>query len=226
MQREQRVGDSEMAMRLALRGLQSSIWTALPAIVQSFNATAQTIVAQLAIKMQQQLADGSWTDIEVSPILDVPVVFPNGGGFTLTFPITAGDECLLIFSSRCIDDWWQSGGVGTQIELRMHNLSDGFALVGPRSQPRRLSSVAINATELRSDDGLTKVKLGPGSKIRLEAAQVEVHAREQYRWDVNGYGVKYRYTGSNTWLVDSYQTPRIGDTVTSTSHNISPPEIP
>jgi hypothetical protein len=32
------------------------------------------------------------------PILnDLPVVFPRGGGVTLTFPIKEGDECLIVF---------------------------------------------------------------------------------------------------------------------------------
>lgn len=53
------------------------------------------------------------------PILpDVPVVFPGGGGFALTFPVAAGDECLVVFASRCIDAWWQSGGVGEPMEPR------------------------------------------------------------------------------------------------------------
>ena len=33
------------------------------------------------------------------------MVFPGGGGFALTFPVAAGDECLVVFASRCIDDY-------------------------------------------------------------------------------------------------------------------------
>ena len=69
----------------------------------------------------------------------MPVVFPGGGGFALTFPVAAGDECLVVFASRCIDAWWQSGGVGEPMEPRMHDLSDGFALIGVRSQPAHVS---------------------------------------------------------------------------------------
>lgn len=101
------------------------------------------------------------------PILpDVPVVFPGGGGFALTFPVAAGDECLVVFASRCIDAWWQSGGVGEPMEPRMHDLSDGFALVGVRSQARRLSpAVDSGNVQLRSDDGKTFVEMTPGGDV-------------------------------------------------------------
>ena len=101
------------------------------------------------------------------PILpDVPVVFPGGGGFALTFPVAAGDECLVVFASRCIDAWWQSGGVGEPMEPRMHDLSDGFALVGVRSQPHRLSpAVHTGNTQLRADDGSAYVEITPGGAV-------------------------------------------------------------
>ena len=94
------------------------------------------------------------------------VVFPGGGGFALTFPVAAGDECLVVFASRCIDAWWQSGGVGEPMEPRMHDLSDGFALVGVRSQPHRLSpAVHTGNTQLRADDGSAYVEITPGGAV-------------------------------------------------------------
>jgi phage baseplate assembly protein gpV len=91
------------------------------------------------------------------------VFFPGGGGLTLTFPIKPGDECLVIFASRCIDAWWQQGGIKGQAELRMHDLSDGFIFAGVRSQPR---AFVVNTTsaQLRTDDGAAYVEVNPTSK--------------------------------------------------------------
>ena len=71
-----------------------------------------------------------------------------------------------MFASRCIDAWWQSGGVGEPMEPRMHDLSDGFALVGVRSQPHRLSpAVHTGNTQLRADDGSAYVEITPGGAV-------------------------------------------------------------
>lgn len=80
-------------------------------------------------------------------------------GVTLTFPVQPGDECLIVFTSRGFDNWWQSGGIQPPMEARMHDLSDGFVFLGFRSQPRKLSNVSTTTCQLRSDDGVTLVEL-------------------------------------------------------------------
>lgn len=87
----------------------------------------------------------------------------RGGGCTLTFPIAEGDECLVIFASRCIDAWWTAGGVQVQSEFRMHDLSDGFAIVGPFSQATKISGWSTSAVQLRSNDGEAYLQLNPTS---------------------------------------------------------------
>lgn len=225
MDRRERLNDINAALLVALEGWQSGMWTALPCIIVSFDAVKMTCVAQPALQGVIRQEDGSKVLTSMPMLLDVPVVFPSGGGYTLTFPITAGDEALVVFASRCIDAWWQLGGIRNQVEFRMHDLSDGFAIVGPRSQPRVLSSVSTTATELRSDDGQTKVQVTNG-KIRLQAVNVEVHASGSYRWDVNGYGEHVTYAGGNVWNVASYMTPVLPQVVNSSSNNINVPEIP
>ena len=116
------------------QGLQAGLWTALPGIVTKFDPAKMTCEVQPAIKgyVRGPKGDASW--VKMPLLVDCPVVFPGAGGFTLTFPIKAGDEVLVIFAARCIDSWWQSGGIQVQAELRLHDLSDGFVIPGPRSQ--------------------------------------------------------------------------------------------
>ncbi|STF64297.1 putative phage related protein [Escherichia coli] len=73
-----------------------------------------------------------------------------------------------IFADRCIDFWWQSGGIQETVDDRMHDLSDAFCIVGPQSQARRISGINTSATQLRSDDGSTYFELNPDTrKIKL-----------------------------------------------------------
>ena len=163
MDQRERSGDLTEALRAALDGRQAKMWTATPGIIQSFDADAQTVVVQPSIQARQSFPDGSVKLVNLPLLLDCPVQFPAGGGVSLTFPLTAGDECLVVLASRCIDAWWQSGGVQAPMEARMHDLSDGFALVGFRSQPRALSGVSTTKAQLRSDDGRAWIELDPTS---------------------------------------------------------------
>lgn len=229
MDRRERTDDLTEALLAALSGFQAGLWTAMPAIIQSFDATKMTVTAKPAIQAQMRAPDGrvSWKPLPL--LVDVPVQFVGGGGATFTFPIKAGDEATIIFTSRCLDAWWQSGGVQVQSELRMHDLSDGIAIVGLRSLPRALPAISTTAAQLRSDDGQTLIELEPATgKVRIQATDVEVHARHSYSWDVNGFGERVTYLGANTWNRHKWQTPRITppDTVTETNSDIHPPEIP
>lgn len=160
MLRQERTEDNDEALRLALTGWQSEIWTALPGIIDTVDLEKNTCTVQPTIKGIFRQKDGS-TKIVTMPIcLDVPIVWPRGGGFALTFPIKKGDEGMLVFMSRCFDAYWQNGGVQPQAEQRMHDLSDGYFILGGSSQPKKLANVADDAVELRNDDdGKTKVRL-------------------------------------------------------------------
>lgn len=159
MDRRERNTTLSDAILASFQGLKAEIWNALPGIIQSFDPAKMTVVVQPSIQAlwRDPLGNQTWQTMPLC--LDVPVMFPGGGGCTMTFPLMEGDECLLIFASRCIDAWWQSGGIGVQAEMRMHDLSDGFCLPGPRSQPRVLSGISTSALQIRSDDGSAFVQI-------------------------------------------------------------------
>jgi phage baseplate assembly protein gpV len=170
MRQDEYLNDFKESLDGVLNGRQSLIWTALPAIIQSFDASALTCTAQPAIQAQVRAQDGSTSWVALPLLVDVPVCFPRGGGCTLTFPVAAGDEALIVFSSRCIDAWWQSGGVQVQAELRMHDLSDGFAILGPFSQATKISGWSSNSVQLRSNDASTYIDLNPtAQKVKIVA---------------------------------------------------------
>lgn len=107
--------------------------------------------------------------ITMAPLVDVPVIFPSAGGFALTFPLLAGDEVLVMFSARCIDGWWQNSGVQPQAEFRMHDLSDGFAIPGPKSLPKVIPNISTDSVQLRTLDGTAYVEIAAGGVINLVA---------------------------------------------------------
>lgn len=175
MDRRERYADDEELLRAALEAHQTGIWTAIPGIVQSFDVTQQTAVVQPALKVSVPLPDGTTESRSLPLLLDCPVQFPGAGGFALTFPVEQGDECLVVFASRCIDAWWQSGKVSEQAELRLHDLSDGFVLLGFSSLPQVLENLSPDTTQLRNQDASVVVELTP-TEVNVTAPTVNVSA--------------------------------------------------
>ena len=152
-----------------IAALQAEIWTALPGIVESYDPARQTAVVRLAV--QGEITDeGGYSSYMTLPLLpNVPVEFPAGGGFTLTFPVKKGDECVVEFQARDISGWKQSGGMRPPLSGRMHDLTDAVCRVGVRSRARLLAPAPdAAAVELRSDDGLAKISMSPDKCIKLE----------------------------------------------------------
>jgi hypothetical protein len=145
--------DHEEALKAMQHGDQATIWTSFPGIIESFDPNKVTASVQPAIQAKRQSMDGTFTMVDIPVMQDVPVVFERGGGFILTFPVAKGDECIVWISSRCIDSWWQSGGVQPPAHPRMHDLSDGFCKVGPSSQAHLPGAVSTTSVQLRQVGG-------------------------------------------------------------------------
>lgn len=160
---QSQLGGEQQAAQAIADSVSSQIRVAMPGIIQSFDPAAVTCTVEVALR--GVAGDES---VELKPLVDVPVIFPRGGGCTLTFPVKAGDECLLIFADRCIDFWWQAGGVQETVDPRQHDLSDAFAIVGPQSQAQKISGISMTAAQLRTDDGAAFVEVAAGHDITVQ----------------------------------------------------------
>jgi hypothetical protein len=163
----QLLNDSETAARIMLDGRQANIWTAMPAIIESIDLEAMTIEAQPVIQGVVTDSTGAESFVNLPLLVDVPICFPKGGGFVLTFPLAIGDEVLIVIANRCIDSWWQSGGIGVPLEDRMHDLSDGFAIPGPYSQPEVVPAISATDVQLRNYLGTEFISIGASGQINL-----------------------------------------------------------
>lgn len=135
--------------------------------VQSFDASNQT--AQVTINYQKtyfrgaNLGEPSYVDYPV--LVDSPVVILSGGPAQLTFPIAAGDTCLVLFNDRDIDNWFASGQVMPLKTQRMHSFSDALVLVGIRSLKNPVEDYDTERASLAY--GETRVAVGE-EKVLIE----------------------------------------------------------
>lgn len=130
----------------------------------SFNSAIQTAVVQIQIKRIDSIkTDGTVLYKQVPLLFDCPVVVMFGGGASLTFPISAGDSCLVLFNDREIDNWFATGQQSVVNTQRTHSISDGIALVG------------INSLQSAIQNYLTagiRLAFNPNTKIELTSGQI------------------------------------------------------
>jgi Phage protein Gp138 N-terminal domain/GpV Apex motif len=162
--------DITVLLEALKREIKKEINCAKVGVIQSWSPSTNTVVVKIAQQQVTSVAqDGTRTLAEYPLLLTVPVAFPGGGGFTLTFPIAVGDECLVVFNDRELDNWFSSGAGLPPTTARIHDISDGVAFVGLRSSPRALASISSSTTQLRSDDGTTFVEIAGGGIINAVA---------------------------------------------------------
>ena len=203
---QERLGLSTEAIEGALWQWACMMRTAIPAYVLSFDPDAQTVTVQIAIKEivlkpppsttatpSPGVTQNIPTDVPVPQIEDVPIIMMRVPGWSLTFPIVEGTECLLIFGDACIDGWWQNGGLNPQADRRRHDLSDAFALFGPWSQPNRIPNYSTDSVQLRSDDLTVLVSLS-SDRISIVAPKIDVTSLG----DINITGKKVTVTSTDS----------------------------
>ena len=95
--------------------------------------------------------------IELPEFTMVPPVFMQGGGSYTAHPIAVGDYCLLILTERCFDRWYDGADFQSPAEFRMHDYSDGLAIVGvnPLASAITIPSVIQQTGDTNQDGDYT-----------------------------------------------------------------------
>jgi len=167
----EKITDPEEPLRAMVDDIKAGLHTALTGIVTKFDPAKMTVDVQPSIKSAVRQPDGTVKMIPYPLLTGVPVNFPGGGGMTMTFPIKPGDEAMVTFASRSTDAWFQSGGEQNPMDARTQDLSDGTAHVGVRSSSKVPQNVSADSTEIRTDDGKTKISMNGGGGIGMETNQ-------------------------------------------------------
>ena len=158
-----RSSGQETQIREVLDRALSRINTCIPGIIRSFDSSNQTVTVSPAIKMKVTI-DNVQTFLDLPPLIEVPLVFPNIAslGFAITFPVSVGDSCLIVFSQRAIDNWHERDGVQPPEEgagSRHHDLTDAFAILAPVALPNAFDGWEENGIQIRNRDKSSLITL-------------------------------------------------------------------
>lgn len=146
------------------------VHTAMPGIIRTFNATEQTASVQPGIRRvfkERGIESDTLIEEDLPLLINVPVIFPRGGGFSMTFPVQPDDECLIVFNERSIDGWHLDGEVKKPSARRMHALSDAVVYVGLSSLTNKVLDYDPVNTEIKKDDGSVSIKWMNDSDLSL-----------------------------------------------------------
>lgn len=156
--------DSPEALQQIITRTLFDVNTSMPGTVKSFNAKNQVAVVTPNIRMIQNSLNGTSKTIQMPDLIEVPCIFPYSttSGFSLTFPVKVGDQCLLIFSQRSIDNWHKYGRVQDPVEKnfpRAHSLSDAICIVGLIAKPNAISDFSEDSIEIRNKTRRVRVRV-------------------------------------------------------------------
>ncbi len=143
-------------------------------LVDTINIALQTALANLHTATIARVERVNATTIDVQPVINrvvngesiklpvftkVPPLFLQGGSSYTAHPIAVGDYCLLIFTERCFDRWYEGQDEQQPAEFRMHDYSDGIAIVGinPRADAITIPGVITRIGDTYEEGDTTHV---------------------------------------------------------------------
>jgi hypothetical protein len=167
--------DLNDVFRVALERIQSSIRTAVPATVVSFDRGPR--LCSVSVDMLARLRSG---DVIALPQIDrVPVQWPAGGGWAMDADLAVGENVLLIVFDRDISGWLPAGAVEAPVRRMMHDISSCVAIPGLRPISRQgKQSVAPGELFIGADSGsppMLMMRKTPASAT-LEATTISLGA--------------------------------------------------
>lgn len=112
----------------------------------------------------------------------VPFVVLGGGSSNLTFPISKGDNCLLLFCDYEIDRWWDTGESLPATIERKHDISDAFAIIGIHSMVDLLQGYSQYVKLKYSDSSYVVV----GESVDINNEQTNVSGKLDVTGDITG----------------------------------------
>ena len=143
----------------------ASVRVAMPARVENYDPAAQTVDVQPLIK--RIVGNGAARQARRLPMVStVPVAFPRGGGFFVSFPIQPGDAVLLVIADRSIDPWFAAGGEVEPLDQRMHCLADAIAIPGIADSTVPLGDADASDMVLGQDGG-AQIRIKADGEMQL-----------------------------------------------------------
>lgn len=176
MSNASRVPRLSEVIRDFIQSQMSEMSFAIPGRIESYDPATQRASVQPVIKRAFTNEEDERVIERLPVIPGVPVQFPQGGGFRLTFPIGAGDTGLLLFSDASLDVWLSVGGEVDPRDDRRSHMSDAIFIPGVRSFANPIADAHATKLSLGKEGGpqlfidASEIRIGSDNGAELESA--------------------------------------------------------
>lgn len=156
----------------------------MPGQVVEYFPEDQTATIRISNDMTYTTSTQDEEQVTPELLYDVPVYTSGGGNWHITFPIKAGDSCLLNFSQFGYDHWFinneQSAGKDEHGSpqpwtRRMFNQADGFAQVGWNNLPTKIADYSSTDSEWRNADRAQHISLLEDGNIHIKTGTTTIN---------------------------------------------------
>lgn len=124
--------EDEDILKAAIRSEIYEMHTCMPATILVYDHTTQKATVQPVIRGRRfDPETETVSHYKMAAIANVPVQFPQGTGFSITYPLTVGDPVLLVFAERSLDEWLLTATPDNlNQDFRRFDISDAIAIPG------------------------------------------------------------------------------------------------
>ena len=151
------------------RWARDNIATGMPGLVIDTSEYGSTGCISVRPALSRLLTTGQVISNDEIAIVDVPVLWPSGGGAILSCPIKVGDVVWLAFCQRNLEDWVYSDGTQEVVpsDSRHFAMTDAIAIPCLYTTKNHLSPSTENV-ELKWGDKVISLK--PSGEISVSNA--------------------------------------------------------
>lgn len=156
--------------------------TAIIGRVEKYDETRQLADVQPILKRAIKNAAGTINQEDLPLLVDVPVLFPRGGGFFIALPIQTGDYVQVIFNESSIEEFLTESPSTIAYNQRF-TLQGAIAIPGIYPFSKTIQSAHKSNLVIGKDDGVKihidddKIRLG--SKKAEEALAIASRVKEE-----------------------------------------------
>ncbi len=158
------------ALKFFFEQMVKGLYVCLPGIIDSYDPDGKRAKVHPAINMQE--TDG--TTIQQSSVVNVPVVWPCGGGFTLLSPLPQGTPVVMFFTQRGLTQFKQvyaEADPGSGLFAK----EDAFIVPGFGSLAA-ITPATEDGIVLQSEDGVDYISIEDGQITVETDGDVQVTA--------------------------------------------------
>lgn len=130
----------------------AEVHVSFPAKVESYDAEAQTVDVQPMVRKKLVGVDQDFV-ADLPVLTAVPVAFPRGGGFFLSFPIQRGDFVFVVCSDYDHSEFIETGRLSSPPTGQAHSLIGAVAIPAVYPKSGALSSASGENLVIGNDSG-------------------------------------------------------------------------